>query len=48
MPSFRIPCFLFYLYVRQHLVLRYTRMPLELSGSKSEPLALSQEVQRDC
>lgn len=38
-----IPCFLFYLYVRQHLVLRYTRMPLELSDSKSEPLALSQE-----
>eukprot|EP00435_Cladocopium_sp_Y103_P059189 s57_g21.t1 len=39
-----IPCFLFYLYVRQHLVLRYTRMPLELScGSKSEPLAVSHE-----
>eukprot|EP00434_Breviolum_minutum_P025625 symbB.v1.2.022642.t1/scaffold2018.1/size92264/2 len=39
-----IPCFLFYLYARQHLVLRYSRMPLELTrGSKSEHLAVSHQ-----
>eukprot|EP00434_Breviolum_minutum_P025627 symbB.v1.2.022644.t1/scaffold2018.1/size92264/4 len=39
-----IPCFLLYLYARQHLVLRYSRMPLELTrGSKSEHLAVSHQ-----
>jgi len=39
-----IPCFLLYLYARQHLVLRYSRMPLELTrGSKREHLAVSHQ-----
>eukprot|EP00434_Breviolum_minutum_P025626 symbB.v1.2.022643.t1/scaffold2018.1/size92264/3 len=39
-----IPCFLLYLYARQHWVLRYSRMPLELTrGSKSEHLAVSHQ-----
>ena len=41
----RIPCFLLYLYARQHLVLRYSRMPLELTrGSKREHLAVSHQA----
>lgn len=40
----RIPSFLFYLYARQHLVLRYTRMPLELASGTTEHLAVSHEV----
>ena len=44
----RIPCFLFYLYARQHLVLRYSRMPLELTGgSKSEHLAVSHQARHN-
>ncbi|CAK9066743.1 unnamed protein product [Durusdinium trenchii] len=38
-----IPSFLFYLYARQHLVLRYTRMPLELASGTTEHLAVSHE-----
>ena len=44
----RIPCFLLYLYARQHLVLRYSRMPLELTqGSKSEHLAVSHQARQN-
>lgn len=31
-----IPCFLFYLYTWQHIVLRYNRMPMEIKGNKGE------------
>ncbi|CAE7870227.1 GSO1, partial [Symbiodinium necroappetens] len=36
-----IPCFLFYLYFRQHVLLRYSRVPLQLTqGGKEQHLAV--------
>ncbi|CAE7867432.1 ERECTA [Symbiodinium necroappetens] len=36
-----IPCFLFYLYFRQHVLLRYSRVPLQLmQGGKEQHLAV--------
>ncbi|OLQ11624.1 hypothetical protein AK812_SmicGene4492 [Symbiodinium microadriaticum] len=43
-----IPCFLFYLYVRQHVLLRYSRVPLQLTrGGKEQRMAVGLQVSVD-